>query len=183
MCVTEIPGKYSTKSQAKSLKNYQIYLTRFSLLQSWISLPWSSSRKNFWPTLASPPLRHVTKQPIRVSYIETLLGEIKCQKSCGPDNIMLKILKFSAPSIVASHAGVFRGARISSLPKKKKYELPQEATSIAVTWQSYLISALVLLRGLRSGSSAMWHLYLKKMMPHQYQITDLSVSCLSYPRS
>ena len=44
---------------------------------------------------------------------------------------MLKILKFSAPSI-------------------------------AVTWQSYLISALVLLRGLRSGSSAMWHPYLKK---------------------
>ena len=153
MCVTEIPGKCSTKSQAKSLKIYQIYLTRLSLLQSWISLPWSSSRKNFWPTLASPPLRHVTLSWIvRVSYIETLLGEIKCNKSCWPDNIMLKILKFSAPSIV-------------------------------VTWQSYLISALVLLRGLRSGSSAMWHLYLKKMMPLQYQITDLSVSCLLYPRS
>ena len=32
-------------------------------------------------------------------YIETPLGEIKCNKSCGPDNIMPKILKFSAPSI------------------------------------------------------------------------------------
>ena len=38
-------------------------------------------------------------QPVRVSYIETLLGEIKCNKSCRPDNIMPKILKFSAPSI------------------------------------------------------------------------------------
>ena len=38
-------------------------------------------------------------QPVRVLYIETLLGEIKCNKSCGPDNIMPKILKFSAPSI------------------------------------------------------------------------------------
>ena len=38
-------------------------------------------------------------QPGRVSYIETLLGEIKCNKSCGPDNIMPKILKFSAPSM------------------------------------------------------------------------------------
>ena len=38
-------------------------------------------------------------QPVRVSYIETLLGEIKCNKSCGPDNIMPKILNFSAPSI------------------------------------------------------------------------------------
>ena len=87
---------------AKSLKNHQIYLTPFSLLQSWISLPWSSSRKNFWPTLA---LRHVTLSWTFPSnqyvshYIETPLGEIKCNKSCGPDNIMPKILKFSAPAI------------------------------------------------------------------------------------
>ena len=38
-------------------------------------------------------------QPVRVLYIETLLGEIKCNKSCGADNIMPKILKLSAPSI------------------------------------------------------------------------------------
>ena len=38
-------------------------------------------------------------QTARVSYIETLLGEIKSNKSCGPDKIMPKILKFSAPSI------------------------------------------------------------------------------------
>ena len=38
-------------------------------------------------------------QLVRVSYIETLLGEIKCNKSCGTDNIMPKILKFSASSI------------------------------------------------------------------------------------
>ena len=31
-------------------------------------------------------------QPVHVSYIETLLGDIKCNKSCGPDNIMPKIL-------------------------------------------------------------------------------------------
>ena len=42
---------------------------------------------------------NVSFQPVRVSYIQTLLGEIKCNKSCGPDNIMPKILKFSAPSI------------------------------------------------------------------------------------
>lgn len=36
---------------------------------------------------------------VRFSYIETLLGKIKSNKSCGPDNIMPKILKLSAPSL------------------------------------------------------------------------------------
>ncbi|KAL9950201.1 hypothetical protein ACROYT_G042672 [Oculina patagonica] len=35
------------------------------------------------------------------SYIETLLGKIKSNKSCGPDNIMPKILKLSAPSLAS----------------------------------------------------------------------------------
>ena len=38
-------------------------------------------------------------QPVCVSYIQSLLDRIKCNKSCGPDNIMPKILKYSAPSI------------------------------------------------------------------------------------
>ena len=38
-------------------------------------------------------------QPARVSYIQSVLDRIKCNKSCGPDNIMPKILKYSAPSI------------------------------------------------------------------------------------
>ncbi|RMX55078.1 hypothetical protein pdam_00023215, partial [Pocillopora damicornis] len=38
-------------------------------------------------------------QPGCVSYIQSLLDRIKCNKSCGPDNIMPKILKYSAPSI------------------------------------------------------------------------------------
>ena len=37
-------------------------------------------------------------QPARVSYIQSVLDRIKCNKSCGPDNIMPKILKYSAPS-------------------------------------------------------------------------------------
>ena len=52
-------------------------------------------------------------QPVRVLYIETLLGEIKCNKSCGPDNIMPKILKFSAPSI-AVHLTKLLNLRIST---------------------------------------------------------------------
>ena len=38
-------------------------------------------------------------QPTRVSYIQSVLDRIKCNKSCGPDNIMPKILKYSTPSI------------------------------------------------------------------------------------
>ena len=38
-------------------------------------------------------------QPVCVSYIQSLLDRIKCNKSCGPNNIMPKILKYSAPSI------------------------------------------------------------------------------------
>ena len=38
-------------------------------------------------------------QPVCVSHIQSLLDRIKCNKSCGPNNIMPKILKYSAPSI------------------------------------------------------------------------------------
>ena len=36
---------------------------------------------------------------ISPAYIESLLGKIKCNKSCGPDNITPKILKLSTPAL------------------------------------------------------------------------------------
>ena len=38
-------------------------------------------------------------QPVSTELIGTLLNKIKSNKSCGPDNIMPKILKLSAPSL------------------------------------------------------------------------------------
>jgi len=36
---------------------------------------------------------------ISSAYIESLLGKIKCKKSCGPDNITPKILKLSTSAL------------------------------------------------------------------------------------
>ena len=78
---------FTLQMTAKSSKNLKLKREEFSTHPSISSISSRDFKLNF------------SFQPARVSYIQSVLDRIKCNKSCGPDNIMPKILKYSAPSI------------------------------------------------------------------------------------
>ena len=61
--------------------------------------PTSASHLSVSSILAKDFHLNFSFHSISPAYIEFLLGKIKCNKSCGPDNITPKILKLSTPAL------------------------------------------------------------------------------------
>ena len=79
-----------------------LFNVSFSRLLSYLS---QSSHQDFSSHLGVSSIlakdfhRNFSFHSISSAYIESLLGKIKCNKSCGPDNITPKILKLSTCSV------------------------------------------------------------------------------------
>ncbi|KAK2566184.1 hypothetical protein P5673_009635 [Acropora cervicornis] len=64
-----------------------------------------------------------------IAYIESLLGKIKCNKSCGPDNITPKILKLSRTPALAVPLTNFLNHRIATSTWANEWKLSHVHTS------------------------------------------------------